>query len=270
MTQAELAAAADVHQPTIAAYESGRRTPSDETLRRLLDVARTRPSIALAVLADEIISSALAHGITDVRVFGSVLDGSDTEHSDIDLLVSAGADRSLFDLGAFAADVQQLTGFPVDVMTDSQAEAPAFTRVREGAVALMESEENDARFAPRPRKPVEASTQSKIDRLPQVKAELERILADAERIVSRGEDAFLSEDDRTNYLAGSALIIHFDDIARHRLGDETRRAFPAALWSQISATRNILAHNYAAADRRTVWLSLSIELPQLVRRILAA
>ena len=125
------------------------------------------------------------------------------------------------------------------------------------------------RFVPRPRRPVDPAARPRIDRLPQVKAELQRILTDTERIVSRGEDAFLSHEDRTNYLAGSALIIHFDDIARHRLSDTVRSAFPDALWLQISATRNILAHNYTAADRHSVWLSLSVELPQLIRRILS-
>ena len=89
MTQAKLALAAGIHQPTVAAYESGRRMPSDDTLRKVLAAARLRPSIALAVLADEINAAAAAHGIFDVRVFGSVLQGHDTERSDIDLLVAA-------------------------------------------------------------------------------------------------------------------------------------------------------------------------------------
>ena len=136
MTQAELATATGLHQPTIAAYESGRRTPSDATLRKLLDAALTRPSIALAVLADEINSLARLHGISNVRVFGSVLDGSDTARSDIDLLVSPHASVSLFELGAFAAQVQLITGFPVDVLTDAQAAAPDLAHVSREAVSL--------------------------------------------------------------------------------------------------------------------------------------
>lgn len=42
MTQAELALAAGIHQPTVAAYESGRRMPSDDTLRKVLAAARLR------------------------------------------------------------------------------------------------------------------------------------------------------------------------------------------------------------------------------------
>ena len=126
------------------------------------------------------------------------------------------------------------------------------------------------RFTPRPRAESDGEPGAGIDRHPQVRAELETILIDVERIVSRGEGVFLSEDDRTNYLAGSALIIHFDDIARQRLTEQFKEALPGIPWQQITATRNILAHNYTAADRRIVWLALSRDLPQLIRRILEA
>lgn len=136
MTQTELAVAAGIHQPTVAAYESGRRTPSDDTLRNVLAAARLRPSIALAVLADEIKAAAAAHGIFDVRVFGSVLEGRDTERSDIDLLVAARENVSIFGLGAFVADVQELTGFPVDIMSDTEAAQPELVHVVSEAVPL--------------------------------------------------------------------------------------------------------------------------------------
>lgn len=136
MTQAQLATAAGIHQPTVAAYESGRRTPSDDTLRKVLAAARLRPSIALAVLADEINAAAAAHGIFDVRVFGSVLEGRDTERSDIDLLVAARENVSVFGLGAFVADVQDLTGFPVDIISETQAGQPELAHVLNEAVPL--------------------------------------------------------------------------------------------------------------------------------------
>ena len=55
------------------------------------------------------------------HVFGSVLEGRDTERSDIDLLVAARENVSVFGLGAFVADVQDLTGFPVDNISETQA-----------------------------------------------------------------------------------------------------------------------------------------------------
>lgn len=136
MTQASLAVAAGIHQPTVAAYESGRRIPNNDTLRALLTAARTRPSVVLAVLADEIIAAAAQHNIFDVRVFGSVLDGRDTQASDIDLLVSPGNDVSVFGLGSFVAEVQALTGFPVDVMTQAQTRWPELSHIARESVPL--------------------------------------------------------------------------------------------------------------------------------------
>ena len=136
LTQTELASAAGIHQPTLAAYESGKRQPSAETLRRILLAARTRPSIPLAIFAAEIRDSAQAHGLDDVRVFGSTLSGADTEHSDIDLLVRTRPGTSIFDLGAFALDVEDLTGFRVDVITETQAANEHFSHVLAEAVRV--------------------------------------------------------------------------------------------------------------------------------------
>ncbi|HEY5222144.1 MAG TPA: nucleotidyltransferase domain-containing protein [Microbacteriaceae bacterium] len=136
MTQMELAAAAGIHQPTLAAYESGRRHPSEATLNRILTAARMRPSIPLTVASDEIKRSARRHNLGSVRVFGSVLTGDDTPTSDIDLLVETGPHTSLFDLGRFANDVEMLTGFSVDVITEQQARSPHFRHVLDGALPL--------------------------------------------------------------------------------------------------------------------------------------
>jgi predicted nucleotidyltransferase len=53
----------------------------------------------------------------NARVFGSVATGEDHEGSDLDILVDALADTSLLDLGAIRAELQDLLGVPVDVLT---------------------------------------------------------------------------------------------------------------------------------------------------------
>ena len=136
MTQSALAAASGIHQPTLAAYETGRRTPSPDTLRKILGAAHTRPSIALFVYADDIVAAAAVHGIEDVRVFGSTLTGADTPASDIDLLVRTLPNVSLFDLSAFALEIEALTGFNVDIITERQAENPRFSHVLAEAVPV--------------------------------------------------------------------------------------------------------------------------------------
>jgi uncharacterized protein len=136
MTQSALAQAASIHQPTLAAYESGPRVPRLDTLRKILSAARTRPSVPLELFANEIIDCGLRHGLTNVRVFGSPVRGEDTEHSDIDLLVKAADSVSLFDLGAFAVEVEELTGFAADILTEEQTNNTHFAHVLDEAVPL--------------------------------------------------------------------------------------------------------------------------------------
>lgn len=136
MSQSALAAAADMQQPTISAYESGRQQPRAESLERILRAAQTRPSIALSVYADDIVAEARRHHLANVRVFGSAVRGSDTADSDIDLLVELTPEASLFDLGGFAHAVESMTGFDVDLMTDDVGEDPYFAHVLTEAVPL--------------------------------------------------------------------------------------------------------------------------------------
>lgn len=135
LSQAALAAAAGMQEP-IAAYEDGLDRPAPETLARILTAARTRPSIPLAIHATDIIDAAGRCKLRNVRVFGSAVRGQDTEDSDIDLLVSLCPGASLFDLGAFAFEVETLTGFEVDVLTDDLADDPHFAHVLDEAVPL--------------------------------------------------------------------------------------------------------------------------------------
>lgn len=136
LTQARLGAAAGISRSTISAYESCRRRPCEKTLRQILAAARTRPSIPISIFAPEIREAAAHYGLHDVRVFGSVETGQDTEHSDIDLLVGTGATTSLFDLGAFALAVEALTGFEVDLLTVAQVKTSRLGHVLESAVML--------------------------------------------------------------------------------------------------------------------------------------
>ncbi len=58
-----------------------------------------------------------SHRTRNGRVFGSVLRGEDTEQSDLDLLVDPTPETTLFDLGAIRAELRELLGVPVDVLT---------------------------------------------------------------------------------------------------------------------------------------------------------
>lgn len=65
-----------------------------------------------------ILSVARSHGALEVRVFGSRARGDDTPGSDLDILVSLEAGRSLLDLVAIHQDLEDLLGYPVDVLTE--------------------------------------------------------------------------------------------------------------------------------------------------------
>jgi predicted nucleotidyltransferase len=76
-----------------------------------------RPSIALQIHRDAIREIALSHRVKNVRVFGSVLHGDDTEDSDLDLLVDPTPETTLFDIGAIRYELKELLGVAVDVLT---------------------------------------------------------------------------------------------------------------------------------------------------------
>ncbi|MEN6585128.1 MAG: nucleotidyltransferase family protein [Sulfuricella sp.] len=76
-----------------------------------------RPSLALRTHRDAIREIALRHRVKNVRVFGSVLHGEDTEDSDLDLLVEPTAATTLMDIAKIQFEVAQLLNITVDVLT---------------------------------------------------------------------------------------------------------------------------------------------------------
>jgi predicted nucleotidyltransferase len=76
-----------------------------------------KPSIALNQHREAIRRIVERHHAVNARVFGSVLRGEDTAESDLDLLVDPTEDTTLFDIGAIQAEVSELLGIDVDVLT---------------------------------------------------------------------------------------------------------------------------------------------------------
>lgn len=69
-------------------------------------------------LREEILRIAAKHGAHNVRVFGSVARGEADEKSDIDLLVEFEPERSLLDHAGLVAELEELLGRKVDVVTE--------------------------------------------------------------------------------------------------------------------------------------------------------
>lgn len=79
-----------------------------------------RPSEALAAKRDEVLAIAAAHGASNLRVFGSVAKGLDTEDSDLDLLVDIHPDISLFQYVGLQLDIAEALGIKVDLCTEDE------------------------------------------------------------------------------------------------------------------------------------------------------
>lgn len=76
-----------------------------------------RPSIALQNHRDEIREIAERHRVRNVRVFGSVLHGKDTEDSDLDLLVESMPGTTLMDIARIQVDIAKLLNVSVSILT---------------------------------------------------------------------------------------------------------------------------------------------------------
>jgi predicted nucleotidyltransferase len=76
-----------------------------------------KPSHALSIHREAIRRVVAAHRGLNPRVFGSVLHGTDTENSDLDILVDRAPGMTLFDIGAIRHELRELLGVPVDVLT---------------------------------------------------------------------------------------------------------------------------------------------------------
>ena len=118
----------------ISAYESGHRQPSVPALAALVEAAdfelvtsvRRQPR-RLSRLSGpvgqrvqrrrrDVVAAAAAHGVSGLRVFGSVARGEDRPGSDVDLLADLPPGMSLFGLGRVQAELEAILGTRVDLV----------------------------------------------------------------------------------------------------------------------------------------------------------
>jgi uncharacterized protein len=154
LSQAELAARAGITQSVISAYESGHRQPALPTLAALIEAAgyelvtgiRRQPR-RLSRLSgpvgqrvrrrrQDLIAAAAAHGVTNLRVFGSVGRGTDRPDSDLDLLADLPPDMGLLGLGRVQAELEAIVGSRVDLVPAGDLKPGVRARARRDLVAL--------------------------------------------------------------------------------------------------------------------------------------
>jgi hypothetical protein len=85
---------------------------------------------------DEILRLAARHGAYNVRVFGSAARGEAGPESDLDLLVNVGPNRTPFFPGGLLADLEELLGCKVDIVTEKALHWYIRERVLQEAVPL--------------------------------------------------------------------------------------------------------------------------------------
>lgn len=92
----------------------GRSQP--EVSRLLRFHGRTELGRTLERNRRAILAVTAAAGARNVRVFGSVARGEDTEQSDIDLLADIPSGPTLFGLSQLESDISQIVGVKVDIV----------------------------------------------------------------------------------------------------------------------------------------------------------
>lgn len=76
-----------------------------------------RPSVVLDMKRSAVREAVNRFRTANLRVFGSVLHGTDRDGSDLDLLVDALPGATLLDLGGLQDDLESLLGIHVDLLT---------------------------------------------------------------------------------------------------------------------------------------------------------
>ncbi len=95
-----------------------------------------KPSDALTTHRHELRQLVTRYGLSRPRVFGSVISGTDTEDSDLDLLVDSSESTTLFTLAVLEHEAQELTGVRVSVLTPGFRPVKFCDSVLEGAEPL--------------------------------------------------------------------------------------------------------------------------------------
>lgn len=155
LSQADLARRAGVAQPVISAYEANRRAPSLAMLTKLVEATGHRLAIELVAapknqlgLPDTrlgrrlrrhrsaVIDMASRRGAHNLRVFGSVARGKDTEASDVDLLVDLDDEVGIVSLAGLRRELAELLGVDVDVVPANTLKPGIQDEVLAEAIAL--------------------------------------------------------------------------------------------------------------------------------------
>jgi uncharacterized protein len=95
-----------------------------------------KPSEALFIHRAALRQLVGLYGLSSPRIFGSVLTGTDTDESDLDLLVEPSDSTSLFTIAGLKIDAEKLLGVEVSVLTPNSLPPKFRARVLQQAAPL--------------------------------------------------------------------------------------------------------------------------------------
>ncbi|TFB90064.1 DUF86 domain-containing protein [Cryobacterium sp. HLT2-28] len=101
------------------------------------------------------------------------------------------------------------------------------------------------------------------DRTDALLADIRDLVRHAGLITARGRAVFFDRADRTQQLAGKAIVIDLQ-TAVERLPEDYRDQHPEVAWAELRAMRNYLAQDYANTDYQIVWNALVTDFPRLL------
>jgi uncharacterized protein len=203
----------------------------------------------------EILQILARHGLSNPRLFGSVLHGTYRPDSDIDLLVDASPGASLLALSGAELELKNQLGLAVDLRTPEDLSRRFRQRVVSEACPLEAWKETE-------RKPSMSPQLRDRDYL----GHIQDALAKIHRQGSRREDFFRREEVQDSVIRGLEII----GEAVSRLSPQLKEAHPEIPWQKISGLRNRLIHGYFDVQLERVWQTVQEEVPAFeasIRRV---
>jgi predicted nucleotidyltransferase/catechol 2,3-dioxygenase-like lactoylglutathione lyase family enzyme len=143
----DLSGAQGQYQIRAARSSSGARTRNHVVLKVMTVASLRQPPSHLRRLSGpvgrrvrhhrkDLVAAAAAHGVSNLRVFGSVARGEDHPGSDVDLLADFPPRLSLFGLGRIEADLEDILGARVDLIPAADLKPSVRERVEADLIAL--------------------------------------------------------------------------------------------------------------------------------------
>ena len=232
-----------------------------------------KPSEALLLHRNEMLAVAERHHARNLRVFGSVVRGEDTDRSDLDLLVEFEKCPTLFDLSGFQSDLEEILDVPVEILLED--DTPRLKgHIREEIIAEAVPLDAFQRIGLKlPEKDEDAmKKEEKERRLPDY---LKDILDCADEIqeFTRGMDGNGFEKNRMCQSAVERELTIIGEASKKILDGhgEFVRDHPELPFKKAYDLRIKLTHGYTSINARTVWGTIQdnlLDFAQKIRNIL--